>query len=136
VPERIVYVGIDPNETRKYVDLSPELLRQFFQHYGVSQGAVVLSDNGKSFFEQSESVLVNLGFQKHECYPAAVHHYLSPNDNRLHGTAKQAWRTEGISSKDDVESCRNDLHRLDRDTCALSPVVVCSKHLGTNGNEP
>jgi len=76
VPSLFVYVGIDPNETRKYVDLSPELLRQFFQHYGVSQGAVVLSDNGKSFFEQSESVLVNLGVKKHECYPAAVHHFL------------------------------------------------------------
>ena len=119
-PERIVYVGKEKNETREYVPESPELLRRFFQYHGVPQGAVILSDNGKSFFEQGKSVLLDLGFQKHECYPAAVHHYLSPNDNRLHGTAKQAWRTSGVNYKDDVESCSLLLNRLDRDTCVQS----------------
>jgi len=119
-PDRIVYVGKEKNETRKYVAESPGLLRRFFHYHGVPQGAVILSDNGKSFFERGKSVLLDLGFKKHECYPAAVHHYLSPNDNRLHGTAKQAWRTSGISYKDDVESCSLLLHRLDCDTCVQS----------------
>ncbi len=119
-PERIVYVGREKNETREYVTESPELLRRFFQHHGVPQGAVILSDNGKSFSEQGKSVLLDLGFQKHECYPAAVHHYLSPNDNRLHGTAKQAWRTSGISYKDDVDSSLHLIHQLDRHICAQS----------------
>jgi hypothetical protein len=35
-------------------------------------------------------------------------------------TVQQAWRTSGISYKDDVESCLHLLHLLDRDTCAHS----------------
>ena len=65
-------------------------------------------------------VLLTLGFQKHLCYPAAVHQYLSPNDNRLHGTAKQSWRMSGIDTKDDVESCLYLLARLDYATCSYS----------------
>ena len=115
-PERVRYVGQEKKETQTYVNENPGLLRLFFRHYGVPQDSVVLSDNGKSFFEDGKSVLLALGFQKHECYPAAVHQYLSPNDNRLHGTAKQSLRTSGISYKDDLESCLYLLSRLDRDT--------------------
>jgi len=115
-PERICYVGEKRKETRTYVTESSDLLRQFFRHYGVAQDTVVLSDNGNSFFEQGKSVLLELGFKKHECYPAAVHQYLSPNDNRLHGAAKQSWRTSGINYKDDLDSCLCLLNRLDRDT--------------------
>jgi hypothetical protein len=35
VPERIVYVGKEKNETRKYVTESPELLRQFLVYLKV-----------------------------------------------------------------------------------------------------
>jgi len=74
-----------------------------------------LSDLGGSFVDQGKSVLLDLGFQKHACYPAAVHQYLSPNDNRLHGTAKKVWRESDIDYKDDVKSCIFLLRRLDND---------------------
>jgi hypothetical protein len=50
------------------------------------------------------SVLESLGFAKHVPYPAPVHQHLSPNDNRLHGTAKARWRNSGVDFQDDVES--------------------------------
>jgi len=61
--------------------------------------------------------LEELGFQQHESYPPAVHHYLSPNDNRLHGTAKQNWRHSGTDFTDDVESSLRLLKQLDCDIC-------------------
>lgn len=117
---RVVYVGKAKGEERSYVAESGQLLRLFFAHYGVPLGATVLSDNGNSFFEQGASVLTHVGFQKHVCYPAAVHQYLSPNDNRLHGTAKQSWRQSGVDHSDDVESSLTLLEYLDRDITAHS----------------
>ncbi len=117
-PNRVVYVGESKGETRTYVPESPALLRQFFKNYKAPQGAVALSDNGNSLFEEGKSVLLGLGFERHECYPAAVHQYLSPNDNHLHGTAKQAWRNSGVNCKDDVENCLCFLWQLDQDTKA------------------
>lgn len=113
--KRIVYVGKEKGESRSYVAESPALLRNFFEHYKVPECAVILSDLGGSFVDQGKSVLLDLGFQKQVCYPAAVHQYLSPNDNRLHGTAKKAWRESDIDYKDDVKSCIFLLHRLDND---------------------
>lgn len=113
--KRIVYVGEEKGESRSYVSESPALPRYFFGHYKVPKRAVILSDLGGSFVDQGKSVLLDLGFQKHACYPAAVHQYLSPNDNRLHGTAKKVWRESDIDYKDDVKSCIFLLHRLDND---------------------
>jgi|GEM_PF-1891702 len=113
--KRIIYVGKEEKESRYYVYESPALLRIFFEYYNVPKGAVILSDLGGSFVDQGKSVLLDLGFQRHVCYPAAVHQYLSPNDNRLHGTAKKVWRESDIDYKDDVKSCLFLLHRLDND---------------------
>ena len=113
--KRIVYVGEEKGESRSYVSESPALPRYFFGHYKVPKRAVILSDLGGSFVDQGKSVLLDLGFQKHAYYPAAVHQYLSPNDNRLHGTAKKVWRESDIDYKDDVKSCIFLLHRLDND---------------------
>jgi transposase len=113
--ERVVYMGKKRGESRFYVAESPELLRIFFSHNTIPKQAVILSDLGGSFFEQGKSILLDLGFQKHICYPAAVHQYLSPNDNRLHGTAKKIWRESNIDHKDDVRSSLFLLHCLDND---------------------
>jgi transposase len=113
--KRIVYVGKEKGESRTYVTESPALLQIFFKHYKVPKRAVILSDLGSSFVDQGKSVLLDLGFQKHVCYPAAVHQYLSPNDNRLHGTAKKVWRESNINYKDDVRSSIFLLHCLDND---------------------
>lgn len=118
--KRIVYVGKEKRESRSYVSESPALLRIFFDRYKVPKCAVILSDLGNSFVDQGKSVLLDLGFQKHVYYPAAVHQYLSPNDNRLHGTAKKVWRELNLDYKDDVKSCIFLLHRLDNDIQAQS----------------
>jgi len=118
--KRIVYVGNKQAESRSYVTESPALLKIFFERYPIPKRAVIFSDLGRSFVDQGKSFLLALGFQKHICYPAAVHQYLSPNDNRLHGTAKKVWREAGLDYKDDVKSSIFLLHCLDIDIQAQS----------------
>ena len=103
-PNRIVYVGELKKERRSYVSESADILRQFFGLYQVPSNCIVLSDNGNSFMENGESVLEKIGFKTHLQYPAAVHQFLSPNDNKLHGAAKQKWRNMGLDFSDDVAS--------------------------------
>ena len=91
-----MYVGTPTGEKRTYVSESAELLRRFFAKYEVEDGCVALSDNGNSLFPKGQSILLDLGFDLHVPYPAAVHQYLSPNDNHLHGTAKTQWRCSGV----------------------------------------
>jgi hypothetical protein len=112
---RVIYIGDEKNEHRLYADESSALLRMFFGLYEIPDDVVVFSDNGKAFFPGGASVLEELGFARHVAYPAAVHQYLSPNDNRLHGTAKSTWRTSGVDFKDDVASSTLLLNRLDAD---------------------
>ncbi len=115
VKERIVYMGSDKNETRTYVRESPDLVRHFFGHYGVPPDTTIYSDEGNSFFEERNSVLLELGFAKHIRYPAKVHQYISVNDNPLHGSSKQKWRKCGVDFSDDVDSCLALLNFLDKD---------------------
>ena len=114
--DRVIYVGSERKETRLYVPESRNLLRQFFEMYAVPEGAIVFSDNGRS----TKGVLTDLGFTKHVYYPATVHQYLSPNDNRLHGTAKKSWRATQVDFKDDIESSLLLLSLLDSDIKAHS----------------
>lgn len=113
--DRIIYIGKDKGEKETYVKESPALLRRFFEIYGVQPNSVALSDNGTSFSENGESVLKAIGFEDHEKYPADVHQFASPNDNRLHGTSKGSWRSSGVDHSDDVDSCLMLLNHLDRD---------------------
>lgn len=115
---RVIYLGADKNETRIYASESADLLRRFFELYQLPRNVVVFSDNGTSFFPGGKSALESLGFAKHVSYPAPVHQYLSPNDNRLHGTAKASWRNSGVDFKDDVESSLLLLNHLDVDLAA------------------
>jgi transposase len=116
--KRVVYIGTEKNETRIYASESSELLQRFFALYQIPPNVVALSDNGKSLFPCGVSVLESLGFAKHVSYPAPVHQHLSPNDNRLHGTAKARWRSSGVDFKDDVESSLLLLSHLDADLAA------------------
>jgi len=116
--KRVIHIGAEQNETRIYVSESAELLRRFFALYPIPPKVVVFSDNGKSFFPGRVSALESLGFAKHVPYPAPVHQHLSPNDNRLHGTAKAKWRNRGVDFKDDVESSLLLLSDLDVDLAA------------------
>ena len=116
--KRVMYIGAEKNETRFYASESAELLHRFFALYQIPPNVVVFSDNGKSFFPGGVSALESLGFAKHVSYPAPVHQHLSPNDNRLHGTAKARWRNSGVDFKDDVESSLLLLGYLDVDLAA------------------
>lgn len=112
---RVIYIGADKNESRTYASESTDLLRRFFELYRLPEGVVAFSDNGSAFFPGGVSALKPHGFAKHVAYPAPVHQYLSPNDNRLHGTAKASWRSSRVDFVDDVESSLLLLHYLDRD---------------------
>ena len=112
---RVVYMGKPQNESRLFMYESTELLHRFFQIYPIMPSAVALSDNGNAFFPKGKSVLKEIGFRNHVPYPAAVHQYLSPNDNRLHGTAKQSWRVSGVDFRDDVSASLSLLNLLDVD---------------------
>jgi hypothetical protein len=111
--DRIEYVGKPKGEKGVYASECADLVRRFLAKYEVPKGCTVLSDNGKSFREDGEDVFEDLGFEHHACYPAAVHQYLSPNDNRLHGAAKKAWRESGVDFSDDVLACCYLLNLLD-----------------------
>lgn len=113
--KRVIYLGTDKSESRTYVSESADLLRRFFELYSIPKRVVVFSDNGAAFFPDGVSALTPLGFGKHVAYPAPVHQYLSPNDNRLHGTAKGRWRNSRVDFKNDVESSLMLLHDLDVD---------------------
>ena len=108
----------EKNETRLYASESAELLRRFFALYPLPPNVVVFTDNGKSFFPGGVTALESLGFAKHVSYPAPVHQHLSPNDNRLHGTAKAKWRNSGVDFEDDVESSLLLLSHLDVELAA------------------
>jgi hypothetical protein len=116
--KRILYIGAEKNETRLYASESAELLRRFFALYPLPPNVVVFSDNGKSFFPGGVTALESLGFAKHVSYPAPVHQHLSPNDHRLHGTAKARWRNSGVDFEDDVESSLLLLSHLDVELAA------------------
>ena len=73
----------------------------------------ILSDNGNSFKDGEKDILIDLGFKYHLCYPAVVHQYLSPNDNKFHGAAKRKWKNLGLDFTDDVKSSIALLHCLD-----------------------
>ena len=111
--ERVVYVGRDKGEDRVMVSESPDILRRFFDHVEIPEKTVILSDQGNAFSENGEDVLLQLGFEYHISYPPAVHQYLSPNDNNLHGAAKASWRNSGVDYKDDVNASILLLQHLD-----------------------
>jgi len=112
-PQRVIYIGDEKSERRTYASESPRLLRLFFENFHIPPNCTVLSDNGGSFLEDSVDVLKSIGFTTHLPYPAVVHQFLSPNDNKFHGVAKQKWRNLGLDYSDDVTSSVALLHCLD-----------------------
>ena len=118
--DRIVYVGKEKGENRTFVTESANLVRSFFGTYGIEKDCTVLSDKGNAFKDDGEDIFDALGFKLHRSYPAAVHQYLSPNDNRLHGAAKKVWIESMVDFPDDVLACCYLLNLLDwcnKDVC-------------------
>jgi transposase len=116
-PVRVVYLGAGLKSGATYVSESADLVKMFFDLWEIPDDSVVLSDNGNSVAStkngSQETPLMQAGFKTHLQYPAAVHQFLSPNDNRLHGAAKQKWRNAKLEKKNDVEASIRLLHDLD-----------------------
>ena len=88
--------------------------------YAIEKDCTVLSDNGNAFKDDGVDIFDALGFKLHRSFPAAVHQYLSPNDNRLHGAAKKAWIEAMVDFSDDVLAwcyLTNHLDWCNKDVC-------------------
>ena len=108
-PSRIVFVAQeDAGKSKSIVPATAARVEDFFNYYEIEEDAIILSDNGDEF-----RGLEQLGFARHIPYPGPVHQYLSPNDNRLHGAAKQRWRASGVDFKDDPEALISFLSFMD-----------------------
>lgn len=108
-PDRIFYIK-EEDKSSTYAAESGDFVKEFFKKYDNLQDACILSDNGKAFQKVFEKAYI----AEHRFYPAAVHQFLSPNDNKLHGEAKAKWRAEkNVDFSDDVKSCLSLMNHLD-----------------------
>ena len=108
-PWRIVYKGAPHGKKRKFVvPASAALVEEFLDKFDVDFDSIILSDGGNEFKKLGE-----LGFRRHIRYDAAIHQWLSPNDNRLHGSGKKIWRELGIDYSDDPLALITFLWSLD-----------------------
>ena len=119
--DRVVYVGKFKGEVGNYCGESANLVRRFVSYYQArgefDPDCTILSDYGLSFKVGEKGnkidVFTQLGFARRFFYPACMHQYLSPNDNRVHGAAKVRWRSKVRDHKNDVDSTLNLLYQLD-----------------------
>ena len=72
-----------------YVPESLELLEYYGSMMQVPQNSVIFHDSGNAFFRDGHSEVPQIFGARTAIYPPIVHQYLSPNDNRFHGTAKE-----------------------------------------------
>jgi hypothetical protein len=71
----------------------------------------IFTDNGTIFAKDGQSLIESAGY-RHVYLPAAVHQYLSVNDNNAHGLAKARWRAKVVDHTDDVTSSLTLLKEL------------------------
>jgi hypothetical protein len=85
-----------------------ELLGFYGAMVQVPQNAVIFHDQGNAFLSDKESVVPLIFGVKAATYPPIIHQFLSPNDNRFHGAAKEKWRSMACEKQwgkdDSVES--------------------------------
>ena len=95
-------------ETSNYVPESMEILGYYGAMVQVPPESVIFHDCENAFMSQGESVIPLIWGVKAATYPPIVHQFLSPNDNRFHGAAKEKWRSlsaeKGWGKEDSVES--------------------------------
>jgi hypothetical protein len=98
IPDRTVYVmpptqndkGTTPkkqycNETKEMIE---KALLLWHEAKRIPEGSLILSDAGNAM---ETAIFTGKGY-KHHTYTPCVHHFLSPNDNCFHHTARAAWR--------------------------------------------
>jgi hypothetical protein len=111
---RVVVIGQPAGKKKTYATECSSMVSAFFKHHTVNKDDHIMSDGGKSFMVRGVNIFDDLGYKKHAVYPSPVHQFLSPNDNRLHGVAKQRMRTAGIDLENDVESSLHLMWELDQ----------------------
>lgn len=116
--------GIDPQRVvhwesgRRWCSESPEMYEHFLNAQAKSElpdDALIMHDGGGAFKRAKASIFPDLGLPNHVTYPAAVHQWLSPNDNNLHGV-KAAWAEEYRELGDSVRRSLRLMQLIDLDT--------------------
>ena len=103
--------------SKKYVPESKDILRAFLKRCDLHESCVIFSDMGNAFFENGKPIIDNEFNHRTEQYYPIVHHCLSPNDNKIHGVAKQIWRREELKNGWDQSQS------VESDTCLLGALT-------------
>eukprot|EP00019_Armaparvus_languidus_P002394 CAMPEP_0168607170 /NCGR_PEP_ID=MMETSP0420-20121227/16988_1 /TAXON_ID=498008 /ORGANISM="Pessonella sp." /LENGTH=197 /DNA_ID=CAMNT_0008646937 /DNA_START=78 /DNA_END=671 /DNA_ORIENTATION=- len=103
--QRICYLDQKQHKKSTYCKESPEIVNMFLEHYEnvLPEDLIIFSDSGTCFMNKGADIINDAGLI-HVKYPPCVHQYISPNDNKLHGVAKRAWRADTTDFSDDVDS--------------------------------
>jgi transposase len=109
--DRVVYI----ESTKHYCGESSVLYEHFLDHYKVEKNVLILHDGGNAFKRESTSIFEENGYKNHVTYPAAVHQYLSPNDNKLHGI-KAAWKQNYYKMDDSISPSLSLMQLIDLDS--------------------
>lgn len=113
--DRIYYT----KSTKHMLAESSEMYEKFLAHYTklkkIPEDTLILHDGGNAFKRGKTSIFPKLGFKDHVTYPADVHQFLSPNDNKLHG-CKAVWKDEYYKFESRVWASIRLMNLIDLDT--------------------
>ena len=111
---RITDMSKYTSNNSKYVKESVTTVKDVLKVYEkeLQKAAVIFRDAGNCYVENGID-LIEEANHKVVVLPPAIHQYLSVNDNKLHGVAKQYWRAGVTDFKDDVDASLYLLWRLD-----------------------
>lgn len=108
----------------------PDMYELFLKRYkaqGVlGRADLFLHDGGRAFKRKKVSIFDSLKLGNHVTYPADVHQYLSPNDNKLHG-CKAKWAAEYYKFEDEISPSLRLMQLIDLETTKHS-----KKYFGNN----
>jgi hypothetical protein len=107
---QIIFVG----EGKHFAGEKAEYGKKALSIWELEKNAIFLHDEGNSFKQGNDSVFANRPGDFEVSYPSAVHQFISPNDNNLHGVAKVKWRNAGLDFEDDINSTLNLMWQLEQ----------------------
>lgn len=109
--DQIVYLPSTKYYTFERADIIRHYLKRMRHH--IHCGSIIFSDNARIYVDKNQPITTSLRASTAR-YPAEVHQYMSPNDNRLNGLAKAKWRKFLHRKITGVEG------RVSSDICLLS----------------
>jgi 3-mercaptopyruvate sulfurtransferase SseA len=123
--DRVVYIEAKKN----YCGESPKHYEDFLKYYNVDKNVLILHDGGNAFKRKKTSIFEENGYEKHVTYPSAVHQYLSPNDNKLHGV-KARWKEKYYKFEDSISPSLYLMQLIDERTTEHSYTYFQNNLLG------